>query len=534
MRAPIPPNENDRLRTLRRHAIADTPPEAAYDRIASLAARVLQVPIALITFIDADRQWLKAAYGTDQREASRETSFCSHTILGDEVVVVPDASRDPRFADNPLVTGGPSVRFYAGAPLAGAGGANMGTLCIFDVVPRELSPAERGILADLAEMATDQLRLRLALIENNQLAIAVRHLGSGVTITDPSLPDGPIVFANAGFSATTGYAPEEVLGRNCRFLQGPDTDAAVLDRLREALAAGEQFEGLLRNYRKNGEPFWNYLTVTPVLDESGRVVNFVGLQNDVTVQQDALGELSRSFDRLRVLEAQRDGLTNMIIHDLRSPLTSTMGFLQLLRLDGEGRLDPEDMESIELAAAGADQLNRQITSLLDVSRLESGAIPVDTAERDLVPIIRSALESTVALEGSDRVRIELPSSPVHVVCDAELTRRVLGNLVGNALKFTPVGGVVRVGVESAEDGFRVLISDTGPGIPEEALDRVFEKFGQVAGSRSSHSTGLGLYFCRLATEAQGGQVGLDSRVGEGSTFWFTVPAVGAGRRGTTV
>lgn len=127
MSVPLPSNERERLEALRRHAILDTPPEAAFDRIARLAARLLEVPIALVTFIDAGRQWYKARHGARWQEVGREVSVCAYTILTDGLTIVPDLSRDRRFADNPHVTGPSHLRFYAGAPLKSSDGFNIGT-----------------------------------------------------------------------------------------------------------------------------------------------------------------------------------------------------------------------------------------------------------------------------------------------------------------------------------------------------------------------------------------------------------------------
>jgi PAS domain S-box-containing protein len=163
--APLPPDETERLETLRHYAILDTPPEQAFERITALAARLFQVPIALVTFVDEERQWFKSCHGLDTRQTDRGFSFCAHAIQDNKTMVVPDATRDPRFAASPLVTGPPGIRFYAGAPLKVAGGHNLGTLCILDTAPRaSLSRAEQETLQDLAAIVVDEMELRLAAI----------------------------------------------------------------------------------------------------------------------------------------------------------------------------------------------------------------------------------------------------------------------------------------------------------------------------------------------------------------------------------
>ena len=150
-------DESNRLAQLRALALLDTDAEERFDRVTRLAQRLFGVPIALVSLVDADRQWFKSRQGLAVRETPRESSFCAHAILGDEVMQVVDATTDPRFFENPLVLGAPEIRFYAGAPIEGPGGAKLGTLCIIDREPRELSAADMTLLQDLAEMVEREI-----------------------------------------------------------------------------------------------------------------------------------------------------------------------------------------------------------------------------------------------------------------------------------------------------------------------------------------------------------------------------------------
>lgn len=161
--APLPETEEARLERLRKYKILDTPSEAAFDRITRIVAETIGVPIALVSLVDKDRQWFKAKYGLDAEETPRDVAFCAHAILDDNVFVVEDALKDERFANNPLVTSGPLVRFYAGAPLITSDGHNIGTLCAIDHVPREISEGHKLLLEDLATLVIDEMELRDAL-----------------------------------------------------------------------------------------------------------------------------------------------------------------------------------------------------------------------------------------------------------------------------------------------------------------------------------------------------------------------------------
>ncbi|WP_323141044.1 GAF domain-containing protein [Massilia phyllosphaerae] len=155
--APIPDNEAERLAALHALLILDTPPEQRFDKIVQFAATEFDVPIAMISLVDADRLWLKARTGVEICETGRDTSMCAHAILRPDIMVVPNTLEDPRFADNPLVTGAMNVRFYAGAPLAMASGLRLGTLCLIDHQPRTLDAFDLGILGTLRDLAVMEL-----------------------------------------------------------------------------------------------------------------------------------------------------------------------------------------------------------------------------------------------------------------------------------------------------------------------------------------------------------------------------------------
>jgi GAF domain-containing protein len=160
MTTPLPKNEKQRLKILWQYDVLDTVPEEVFDDLTELAARICGAPIALISLVDEKRQWFKARVGVTQTETVRDLSFCSHAILQSDLFIVPDATRDTRFAANPMVTGEPHIRFYAGAPLVTPDGHALGTLCVLDHVPRELNSDQRQALRVLARHVVGQLELR--------------------------------------------------------------------------------------------------------------------------------------------------------------------------------------------------------------------------------------------------------------------------------------------------------------------------------------------------------------------------------------
>lgn len=166
---PMPANEDFRLQVLYSHKILNTPPEAQFDRLTRLASVHFKVPMSIIALVDSDQLWCKASCGVDLKNTPREDAFCAHTIAEAELMIVPDATKDPRFKENPMVVGEPGIRFYVGAPLITSEGVALGALCLIDTYPRGFfSPEDRQYLTDLAGAVVDQMELRRALLTEMQ------------------------------------------------------------------------------------------------------------------------------------------------------------------------------------------------------------------------------------------------------------------------------------------------------------------------------------------------------------------------------
>jgi two-component system, sensor histidine kinase and response regulator len=231
-------------------------------------------------------------------------------------------------------------------------------------------------------------------------------------------------------------------------------------------------------------------------------------------------QIATQLRQLQELEAARDTLTHMIVHDLRSPLTGLRAYLDLLQMAANGNAEVVDYASEGQVIAG--RLTEMISQVLDVSRMESGRMPLSPKDTDLVVLLPAAVASLGPAPAGITVVYELPSSPVTISCDPDLLSRVVVNLVGNAFKFTPrEAGRVEIGLVDETERVRITITDNGPGVPPEFRGKIFEKYGQAPLGQSSgaRSSGLGLTFCKLAVEAHGGRIGLESASGGGARFW---------------
>lgn len=255
--------------------------------------------------------------------------------------------------------------------------------------------------------------------------------------------------------------------------------------------------------------------VAPLLALNSSVL--LGLVSDFTFERTEKA-------RLRSTLSSRDDLTNMIVHDLRSPLTIVIGYIDALKRVGSARFSPTEAKYIAQAQRGADNMRDMITTLLDVSRLEAGQMPLRLEAHDIGQIVREATGRFAALLKDRTLHCDLEPEPVMVNCDDDIIRRVLENLISNALKFTKSDGTICVEVESSSASVVISVKDDGAGIPPDQHQHIFKKFGQTeSGAKQQHSTGLGLAFCRMAVEAHAGKIGVQSEIGKGSTFSFTLP-----------
>ncbi|MFT3712847.1 MAG: diguanylate cyclase [Archangium sp.] len=229
---PTPLDEPERLEALRSYEVLDTPAEAEFDRLTRLVSNVLGVPIALVSLIDEKRQWFKSKVGLPAAETPRDISFCGHAVAAQKTLVVPDAREDVRFADNPLVTGDPHIRFYAGAPLINGAGRALGTLCAIDRKPRTLSAEQTQILTDLAAIVVEQLESRKARLSAQRESDQLRGLIESVAAPISVHQDGVILFANAAAEHVLGVEPGGLAMRSERDFVVPNSQTVGSSAMR--------------------------------------------------------------------------------------------------------------------------------------------------------------------------------------------------------------------------------------------------------------------------------------------------------------
>ena len=544
-----PPQESERLAALRALHILDTPPEERFDRLTRLAAHLFGVPIAFISLVDEDRLWYKSRQGMALSETPREGTFCNHIIQNPRTtLVVPDASRDERFHDSYWVAGEPGLRFYAGCPLLSPDGYAMGTFCISDTESHPFDESQEQALRDLAKIAEGELSTaelnhalsRLRRAEENYRGI-FENVAEGIFQIDAR---GRYMNANPAVAHLYGYVEtEEFMDEVREFGRAqqvnPERRGEMLHQL--------HLQGRINNfaseiYRRDGSTAWVCESIHEVSNNAGECLYYEGTVHDITAQRYAAAAQEQARDEaLKAVQVKSDFLS-MMSHEIRTPMHGIIGMTGLL-LNTE--LQTEQEELVRLIASCGDNLLSLINNALDFSKIEAGCLELDNQPFALRPSLKEVIDllSVQATGKGVTLACEVdPRIPEVLVSDVTRVRQILFNLISNSMKFTPSGGRVDVVVtgnqlaESVENHghigaidpwmFHFTVRDTGEGIPEEKLHRLFRPFSQVDASvsRKHGGTGLGLAICHRLCEMLGGAIWLESEPGMGSNFEFTVKA----------
>lgn len=298
---PTPSNESSRLAALLRFELLDTPAEAMFDNITALAAQICETPIALISLVDAERQWFKSRQGLDARETPRELAFCAHAINGETLFEVENALLDPRFRDNPLVTGAPDIRFYAGMPLADSEGHNLGTLCVIDRQPRQLSVQQKGALKLLAQQAINLFELRLQTRQQQEQAALhkaiLSSVGTAVLITDMA---GVIRQASPGVLPLLGYEVDALVGQSLGLVLPDEERQLQPDTVRPSFNCGSEQASLheLRAQHRKGQRIPVLFSLAPIAMDGSAQMGYLCILNDLSYREEALQRLQHIAEQL--------------------------------------------------------------------------------------------------------------------------------------------------------------------------------------------------------------------------------------------
>jgi PAS domain S-box-containing protein len=336
----------------------------------------------------------------------------------------------------------------------------------------------------------------------------LESVGEGIFGVDRQLR---ISFVNPAAAQLLGWEAQELLGQDaCRTLCTEEHDECLVSMV---MALGEPITQAVRSYhRRDGSAFAVEVTASPKAGPHG-VDGAVVVFRDIT-EREELDEMKRQF-------------VSAVSHELRTPLTAIRGSLEILADGDTGTLPPTAQHVVDVAARGTERLTRLVNDIIDIERLEAGSFDIRPRPEDVAPLVIDAADSLRALADDRRVRIEIGDIDGSALCDADRIVQALINLLGNALKFTQPGGTVRVTAVPDEHEILVSVRDEGRGIPFDEFETIFERFHQVQSSdgRKLGGTGLGLPITKAIVERHGGRIWVESELGVGSTFCFTVPVL---------
>ncbi|HAX21753.1 MAG TPA: histidine kinase [Hydrogenophaga sp.] len=535
MQAALPvPNESRRLERLRSLGVLDTVPQAAYDHITSLASAICDTPIALISMVDTDRQWFKSRVGLDAAQTPRELAFCAHAIhTPDQVMVVNDALSDVRFQDNPLVTGQPDIRFYAGAPIVTDDGFALGTVCVIDQHSRSLDNSQLAALQSLAKLVLSLMehdaQRRAMDAEREQAAAREAEVQSALTAAGLDLlsfvdTDYRYRYVNRCYLDYWAKSKSDIVGRQIPELVGEAVFIAVVKPHFDRALSGEEvaYEAEIDFPGKGRRAV--EVSYLPVKDAQGAISGVVVRAHDIQgirLREKRLQTIVEQLEH-KTLELQR--FVHIISHDLREPINTIHNFASLLAEDVPD--SPSAPRSyLKFVLDGSQRLKILLDDLVELLVLDRHSASFTSVDlNQLASNVRDDLRSALEASGAT-LEVQL----LHTVQgDATLLRILLQNLVSNGIKFCPKGHqpVVNIATEVLANGTTCLrVSDNGIGIPSGQSERIFETFTRLNNKRDFAGSGLGLSICRRIADLHQGTVQvISSQPGEGSCFELKLPA----------
>lgn len=422
-----------------------------------------------------------------------------------------------------------------------------------------------AIVTDITYRKLTEMQLSL----RNQ---AIEFSPSAISIADARLPDMPLIYTNPAFEDNTGYSTFEAIGKNCRFLQGDDRDQPEIAIIKNAITNSQTCTVTLRNYRKDGTLFYNELRLAPIFDEDGTLTHYVGISTDVTnrvltqerirMQNQELLQTNRELAQIRaqtemdaerilkqnqelleinralaIARKQAEDATRLksqflatMSHELRTPLNAIIGYTEIQLAGMTGALTDEQGEYQRRVLANAEHLLGLINDVLDIAKIEAGRMELVNKTLDIHQWVEEVVAQTIGLANNKDLTFETfidDRMPPRIIIDPARLKQVAINLLSNAFKFTNQGTVRLQIRRHGNEAWKLIVSDTGIGIPSHMQETIFEEFRQVDSSsqRKQGGTGLGLSIVRKLCLMMGGNVRVQSQMEHGTTFTIILPLV---------
>lgn len=384
-----------------------------------------------------------------------------------------------------------------------------------------LKRAEIRLRASQQQLETQNAELR-------KFSRAVEQSGSTIVITDLN---GVIEFVNPMFTQITGFLPEEAIGHTPAILKSGKHGPELYQEMWRVISGGGVWQGELINKKKNGEFYWEAVTISPVKDAAGKITHYLAIKDDITRRKEMEMDLAQARDEALEASRLKSQLLANVSHDMRSPLGSILGFTEMLQQGIYGAMSARQYEILTKVIQSTEQLLNFLNNLINQAQIESGKIVLNARLFPPEDVFDSVQSTAAALAQAKNLvitnRIE-PDTRPFVYGDPYWIRQIVSNLISNAVKFTEQGAIDVYIFKPDSTHWAIQVKDTGIGIPEEAQSHVFESFWQVDGGitkKQSSGSGLGLSIVKQLVTLMNGEISLASRVNQGATFTITLPLI---------
>ena len=552
-----------RLAAVRQTNLLDTPPEDAFDRVARMATRLLDVPIALVPLIEDDRQFFKACVGLPEPWASaRQTplshSLCQHVVVARQPLAIGDTGRDAVARDNPLVRE-LGLAAYLGVPLIDdTSGYVLGSVCVADHQPRDWTPDQVAILTDLAGLVMTQIQLRAEMATRGELERRLidveaslqgllERLPGVVYALSPEAPNSvlymsPQVQALLGLPAADFIGDPELMQR----LVLPDDHEWVTGECERTNQTGEPFSGEYRMRTADGQVRWVRDEAVLIRGGDGRPLFWQGILTDITASHLTAERLAEALDReqeaahqfaaalereraaaehLRAVDEMKTTFLQAVSHDLRTPLTTILGIALTLEHRADGLPTSDLADLLHRLSGNARKLDRLLGDLLDLDRLARGTLTPRRQLVDLGALVHRVIDDA-GVRDEHPVVVDAP--PLQLAADAPKLERIIENLLVNAARHTPAGTTIWVRLRAQDDGVLLAVEDEGPGVPAQLREQIFQPFRRGR-TIADHAPGSGIGLALVARFAglHGGRAWVQDRPGGGASFRVFLPDTGS-------
>jgi PAS domain S-box-containing protein len=385
-----------------------------------------------------------------------------------------------------------------------------------------IAPAGNDRLVVIIRNITEQNRAKKELTKLNR---AIEQSSISVIITDSN---GNIEYVNPFFTKLTGYTPEEIMGKNPRILKSGHHSADFYMKLWSDIKSGKDWQGEILNKRKNGETYWEYTVISPILDKDGNITNYVAIQEDITQLKLIMEDLIDAKNKAEEMNRIKSLFFANMSHELRTPMIGILGNAELLEMD---ITDATHREMVRTIYRSAMRLHETLNSILDISKIEVEGIKKTERLIDINNLVEESISlfRAAAFEKGLDVKYENSAEAKKIYTDDNIVTKILNNLLSNAIKYSD-SGTITVRLSCNEQKAAIEVEDTGIGIAEDNLDIIFEPFRQTSEgySRKYEGTGLGLTITKRFVEVLGGTIKVKSVLGKGSTFTVEIPTHSSG------